>query len=41
MGFLRQEYWSVLSFSPLGDLPDTGIELASFASAALAGGFYY
>ena len=23
----RQEYWSGLPFSPLGDLPDPGIEL--------------
>ena len=28
MGFYRQEYWSGLSFSLLGDLPDdSGIEL--------------
>ena len=25
MGFLRQEYWSVLPFPPPGDLPDPGI----------------
>ena len=32
MEFYRQEYWSGLPFSPLGDLPDPGI--------ALAGGFF-
>ena len=26
MGFPRQEYWSVLSYSSLGDLPDPGSE---------------
>ena len=26
MGFSRQEYWSGLSCTPLGDLPDPGIE---------------
>ena len=26
MGFSRQEHWSVLPCSPLGDLPDPGIE---------------
>ena len=29
MGFPSQEYWSVLPFSPPGDLPGPGIELAS------------
>ena len=29
MGFSRQEYWSGLPFSPKGDLPHPGIELAS------------
>ena len=29
MGFSRQEYWSGLSFSSPGDLPDPGIELRS------------
>ena len=29
MGFFRQEYWSVLSFSPPRDLPDLGIKLVS------------
>ena len=26
MGFSREEYWSGLSFPPLGDCPDPGIE---------------
>ena len=34
MGFSRQEYWSGLSCSPLGDLPDPGIEPPSPASRA-------
>ena len=34
-GFFRQEYWSGLSFHPPGDLPDSGIEPASFVSSAL------
>ena len=29
MGFPRQEYWSELSFSSPGDLPDPGMEPAS------------
>ena len=29
MGFRRQGYWSGLPFSPLGDLPDPGIEPGS------------
>ena len=37
MGFLRQEYWSGLSFPPLGDLPDPGIELVSPALQDKAG----
>ena len=40
MEFLRQEYWSGLSFPPLGDLPDPGIEPVSLMSLALAGGFF-
>ena len=40
MGFPRQEYWSELPFRPPGDLPDPGIEPASLASPALAGGFF-
>ena len=39
MGFSMQEYWSGLSFSPPGDLPNPGIELVSPVSPALAGGF--
>ena len=31
MGFSRQEYWSWLSFSSPGDLPDAGIKPASHA----------
>ena len=37
MGFSRQEYWSVLSFSSSGDLLDPGIEPSL---PALAGGFF-
>ena len=36
MGFPRQEYWSGLLFSSLGDLPDPGIRLIS---SPFAGGF--
>ena len=39
-GFPRQEYWTGLPFPPLGDLPNPGIEPASSASPALAGGFF-
>ena len=35
MGFSRQEYWSRLSFSSPGALPDPGIEPMSPASCAL------
>ena len=35
MGFSRQEDWSVLPFSPPGDLPDPGINLISPVSPAL------
>ena len=31
MGFSRQEYWSVLPFPTLGDLPNTMIKPDSFA----------
>ena len=34
MGFLRQEYWSRLPFTPPGDLPDPGIKPASPALQA-------
>ena len=40
MGLSRQEYWGGLPCPPPGDLPDPGIEPASLASAALAGGFF-
>ena len=40
MEFPRQEYWSGLPFPSPGDLPDPGIEPASLASLALAGGFF-
>ena len=40
MGFSRQEYWCRLPCSPLGDLPDLGIEPMSPVSPALAGGFF-
>ena len=40
VGFSRQEYWSRLPFSPPGDLPDPGIELAALTSPALTGGFF-
>jgi len=40
MKLFRQEYWNVLPFPPPGDLPKPGIELASPASPALAGGFF-
>ena len=36
-GFPRQEYWSELSFPPLGDLPNPGIETVSPVSLALQG----
>ena len=40
LGFPRQEYWNELPFLPPGDLLDPGIEPASLASPALAGGFF-
>ena len=39
VGFSRLEYWSGLPRPPPGDLPNLGIEYASLASPALAGGF--
>ena len=39
MGFSRQEFWSGLPCSPLGDLSDPGIKPASLTSA-LASGFF-
>ena len=35
MGFSSQDYWSGLTLSPPGDLPDPGIEAVSPASPAL------
>ena len=40
MEFSRQEYWSDLSFPPLGDLPNPGIEPTSPAFPVLADGFF-
>ena len=40
MGISRQGYWSRLSFSPPGDLPNLGTEPTFPASLALAGGFF-
>ena len=42
-GISRQKYWSGLPCLPPGDLPDSGIKLASLvspASPALVGGFF-
>ena len=39
-GILRQEYWSGLPCPSPGGLPDPGIEPASLASPALAGGLF-
>ena len=40
MKFSKQEYWSMLPFPSPRDLPKPGIELASPASPALAGGVF-
>ena len=40
MGFSRQGHWTGLPCPPPRDLPDPGIELVSFMSPALAGGFF-
>ena len=40
MGFSRQEYWSGKPFSSPGALHDSGIELVSSGSPALAGRFF-
>ena len=40
MQFSTEEYWSQLPCPPPGDLPDTGIELASLMSPVLVGGFF-
>ena len=39
-GFSRQEYWSGLPHPPPEDLPESGIELTSLKSLALASGFF-
>ena len=39
-GILQQEHWSGSPVPSPGDLPDPWIELASFASPALADGFF-
>ena len=38
--FSRQEFWSGMPFPTPGNLPHPGIEPASLASPALAGGFF-
>ena len=38
MGFSRQQYWSGLTCTPPGHLPDPGIEPTSLMSPTLAGG---
>ena len=40
MGFSRQEYWNGLPCPLPGNLPNSGIELVSLVSPALAGGFF-
>ena len=40
MGSSKQEYWSGLSCSPPGDLPNPRIEPMSLMSPALASGFF-
>ena len=40
IGFSRQEYWNGLPCPPPTDLSDSGIELVSLMSPALAGGFF-
>ena len=37
----KQEYWSELPFTSLGDLPDPRIESGSPATPALAGRLFY
>ena len=40
MGFFRQEYWSGLPFSSLGELPNPGIEPTCLVSPALTARFF-
>ena len=40
LGFSKQDYWSRLLCPPPGDLPNPGMELATFMSLALADGFF-
>ena len=40
IGFPMQEYWSVLSFPPSGDLPNPWIEPVSPVSFCTASGFF-
>jgi len=42
MGFSRDEYWSGLPFSSLGDLPEPGIltQGSNLMLPGLAGGFF-
>ena len=40
LGYSRQEYWSGLPCPSPGDLPNTGVELASLLSPTLTGGFF-
>ena len=40
MKFSRREYWSGLSFPPIGDLSNPGIKLTSSVSPALMGRFF-
>ena len=38
--FSRQEYWSRVTFPPSGDLPNSGTELPSLVTPALASRFF-
>ena len=40
MELSRQEYWGGVPFTTLGDLLNPGIKPPTFASPALAGGFF-
>ena len=40
MGFFRQGYWNGLPFPPPGDLPDSGIELASPSASVFTGRYF-